>query len=513
MAARLRVGLGALFASLLGIIAYGMWTSFPLFDDNYFVLYQRESTLDDLFAQHVNRPVYGALLKWMAMAFGIRPGPEVVLAIGLWALLAWQTSRLSRRLLPGETATAWLAALLTLTPAIVTTQYTTITTVLPGNLPVSLALCGLLLCLRENSEGERGRTFGAAALVAVGVVISEYALSAGFASAALLAVRRRFRKAGGILLGVVAGYAVFWATADLDFRPKQSPAVQAVKLLHEPHKAILRFAEGLWQGLIGGWAGTARAVRLEAGSLSTILALFLALAAAVLFAMLYRSRSTEAPVETRDRVGWSLVAAVGAGILPIVVANRNVFEPDAYETRYLLPALPFAALALAAGVRGLIVNRFRPATAAVMAAMATYLIVVGAFQARMSHKQMERLGDLLRPSLRDPGITIGVVPRTWGLEGHDLTPKVTMKWTDDEARRLWLMSEDSAAARFGPRSLCHGTDSIDMPPEFLTTARKGPISHLLWVSARTEKVQALEPYCLVPTVVSAAAAPESPPGR
>ncbi len=494
-------------------MAFGMFTGYPIWDDNYFVLYQRESTLDDFFAQHVNRPLYGHLLVWSARIAGWHPGVHVVVAIGLWAVLAWQTARLSRRLLPGEPATAWLAALLTLWPALATTQYTTIITVYDANLPVSLALAGLLLCLREEPERERARIFGAAALVAFGVMITEYALAAGFAAVALLAVRRRFRKAGAMFAGVAVGYAVFWLTADLDFRPKQSPAVQVIKLLHEPHRAIVRFFEGLWHCLVGAWAGAAGEIRFRPDSPSTLLALVVAGVAAVLFVRTYRRRSTGAPSDPSERVGVSLLAAVGAGILPIVLANRQVIVADPYETRYLVPVLPFAATALAVGVSRLVMPRFRPAAAGVLAAVASYGIVSGAFQARTSQRNMEALGERLRPLLRDPGYTIAVVPRAWRYEGSDLTPKVTWNWTDEEARRAWLLSEDSAAERYGPRSACHGTDRIDMPPVFLATGRKGPVSHLVWVTGRGEQVSAIEPYCLGPDGEPPVSVPETPAAR
>jgi hypothetical protein len=494
-------------------MAFGMFTGYPIWDDNYFVLYQRESNLVDFFSQHVNRPLYGHILVAFAQVFGWRPGPHVVVAIGLWALLAWQTARLSRRLLPSEPATAWLAALFTLWPALATTQYTTIITVFDANLPVSLALAGLLLCLREEPEHERSRVFGAAALVAVGVMITEYALAAAFAAVALLAVRRRFREAAAIFSGVVVGYAVFWLTADLDFRPKQSPAVQVVRLLHEPHRAIARFLEGLWHCFIGAWAGTAGAVRFLPDSHSTLLALLVGLGAGVLFVLIYRLRSAGAPSDPSERVGWSLIAAVGAGILPIVLANRSVIVADPYETRYLVTVLPFAAIALALGVSRLVMPRFRPAAAGALAALAAYSILIGAFQARAFQKNMEALGERLRPMLRDPGYTIAVVPRAWRYEGSDLVPKVTWRWTDEEARRAWVLSEDSAAERFGPRSACHGTDRIDMPPVFLTTGRKGPVSHLVWVTGRGDQVSSIEPYCLGPDREAPVSASETPSPR
>ncbi len=203
-----------------------MWGGFPVWDDAYLVLFLRESTLETLAAHHSHRPLFGQLLKWSAAAFGLDRGPYVAMALALWAILAWQTARLARRVRPDDAFLPSLAALLVLTPVLVTTQFTTATTVLSVNLPVSLALAALLTCLAADAPVGRTRGLGAALLVAGAVAISEYGIAAGFAAAAFLAARRRVRDAGWVAAGMVAGYAVFRAFSHVEVRAKQLPSVQ-----------------------------------------------------------------------------------------------------------------------------------------------------------------------------------------------------------------------------------------------------------------------------------------------
>src|SRR5262249_21895345 len=159
-----------------------------------------------------------------------------------------------RRLFPGERDIAPLSAILTLTPILVTTQYTTATTLLPCNLPVSLCIAALLLCLRGDAgDRERARLFGAFVLVGGAVAVSEYGIAAGAAAIALLLVLRRPKAAGVVLVGLIFGYVVFRLTGDVTARMKQTPSVQIDKFLKRPHAALFRFLEGMWHCLVGAW--------------------------------------------------------------------------------------------------------------------------------------------------------------------------------------------------------------------------------------------------------------------
>ena len=491
-----RLRWGFLFVGVFGLIAYGMWTGFPVWDDSYLVLFLRESTLDNLTAHHSHRPVFGWLLRMSAAAFGLHPGPYIVMAIGLWALLAWQTARLARRLRPGDGVLPPLGALLVLAPILVATQFTTATTVLSVNLPVSMAVAALLVCLAAEEPIGRGRGLGVAALLIGAVTISEYGLAAGCAAVAFLAVRRRFRDAGWVAAGIAAGYALFRAVGRVEMRAKQLPSVQVGKLLREPHLAVLRFLEGLWHSLVGAWASAAGSIRLEADSRSTLFAAVAGVAVAWLFFASDRRESVLDPAAPRS---WpALAAAVAAGILPVVGANRAIVSADPYNSRYLLPVLPFAALFVALGLRLLTRVQARRTAVAIAAGVAVYSLIIGTFQTRALQERMEAIGARLRPLVRDPGIAVAVVPDLFGLDDADMTPKITWKWSDAEAAHAWVIPEEVALEFFGPRAACRDTTRIETPFELMTTGRKGPVSHLVWLSPWGTRPFELEPYCVGP---------------
>jgi hypothetical protein len=495
---RARWAVCLLFGGLLAVLAFGAWSGFPVFDDAYMVLFLREASVKALEAQHPHRPLFGLLLKWATGAFGIQRLPYVALSTAFWALLAWQTARLSRRLAPGAPEIAASAALLTLAPILVSTQFTTATTVLPANLPVSLCLAAVLLGLGDDAQRLRGRIAGAAVLVAASVVVSEYGIAAGAAGVALLAVCRRYRAAIALAVGAACGYVLFRAQADLSVRVKQSPSAQLGALLGHPHVAAVRFGEGLWDCLVGAWAGAAGAVRFSFSDRSTLLAAAAGGAAAATVVLLARRRDVESAGPFGGRGPWGLLAAIAAGILPVVLANRSLSSGDPYESRYLLPVLPFAALAVALGLSRVTAPRYRRAALAMVAFVGAYRVVVGAFEARQEQGRMEEIGALLRPLVQDSsGITVAVVPDRWKLDGSDMTPKVTWKWDDAAARRVWVMPASRAAVEFGPRVACHGTAAIDLPPELMATPRSGALSHLVWLTAWGRSAGVLEPYCVL----------------
>ena len=377
---RTRWTVGLVFAGVFGFLGFGMWGGFPVWDDAYLVLFLRESTLETLVANHSHRPLFGQLLKWSAAAFGLHRGPYVAMALALWAILAWQTARLARRVRPGDAFLPSLAALLVLTPVLVTTQFTTATTVLSVNLPVSLALAALLTCLAADEPVGRTRGLGAALLVAGAVMISEYGIAAGFAGAAFLRRPPTCSRRGWVAAGMVAGYAVFRAISHVEMRAKQLPSVQIRNFLAEPHFAALRFIDGLWHSLAGGWAWAAGAIRIEVHSRSTILGVLAAGVVGAVFAAIDRRRSGFGA----DRIPlMALAVSVAAGILPVALANRNVTSLDPYQSRYLLPVLPFSALALAGGVRSLHAAPFAAGgRTSIVAGLAVYWVIVAAFQTR-----------------------------------------------------------------------------------------------------------------------------------
>jgi hypothetical protein len=463
------------------------------------VLFLREASVKALVAQHPHRPLFGLLLGWATRLFGTRPGPYIAMAAAFWALLAGQTTRLCRRLVPTASVAAPLAGLLTLAPILVSTQYTTATTVLPANLPVSLALAALLLSLTETGEPRWPKLCAAATLVAASVLLSEYGIAAAAAAVALLIVCRRLRTAVAFVLGAAVGYALFRATADLSVRVKQSPSAQLGTLLGHPHVAILRFLEGLWACLAGAWAGAAGTIRFSVYDRSTLLAALVGAGAAAILFFHAGGNGTTRSGPFENRAGVSLLAAVAAGILPVVLANRSLTSGDPYETRYLLPVLPFAAAAVALGLVRSASERWRRGILAAAAFVAAYRVVAGAFETRQEQQRMEEIGALLRPLVRDSsGITVAVVPDKWKLDGSDMTPKVTWKWSDTDARRVWVMPASRAAEEFGARGGCHGTDAIALAPELMSTPRVGALSHLVWLSAWGRTTGQLEPYCVGP---------------
>ena len=209
--------------------------------------FPEEAGLGALQAQHPHRPVFGMLLTWVATAFGLHRGPYVALATAFWALLAWQTSRLSRRLLPGEREIAPLAALLAFdadsrVDAVHDGHHGD-----PGKSSRLLVPCCAadLPSRRSGAGGLENPRLGAPCRCGRhGRRVRDS--GGGFLGGTPDRATAIERRAGSLLLGTLAGYLAFRLTADVSVRVRQLPSAQIATFLQNPLRVPLRFLEGMW---------------------------------------------------------------------------------------------------------------------------------------------------------------------------------------------------------------------------------------------------------------------------
>jgi len=192
---------------------------------------------------------------------------------------------------------------------------------------------------------------------------------------------------------------------------------------------------------------------------------------------------------------------VAGGLFLVSLASRSSTLP-AYESRFATPVLPFAALFVVGLASRAATDPFRPLLFALLALLAGYRAVDGAFETRRRQEFLEDVGARLLPIVRRlPGITVGVLPGMGMSDASDLTPKVTFSWNDEEARRVWVMPPSEAVELFGLRTECRDNARIETPPMFHSTGRRGPISRLIWLPVKTEASEALETYCVRPVAL------------
>lgn len=487
----------ALAAILLGTIAVGAWKGFPVADDGYFTFLLRGGG-ERLAAAHPDRPLYGWLLQVCA-GRGRTIVPYIVLDLLLWSVLAWQTGLVWRRLFP-ESARYWpLAAVLCVAPIVVETQFTTLTTLLPANLPVCLALGGLLLLMREGAPST-ALSVTAGAVTALAVAISEYGLVTAAGAIALLVVLGRIRRVLPIAAGAAVGYGVFRAIADVSTREDTTLTVQGTKLFGTPWAIPPRLGTGLWYTLFGSYGRAADQVRPEWSSRSTILALGIALVAAALAVWTCRGPRGGAE-EGRLGLRRPLALLAAATVALAGVMSQNTFLIlTGYESRLRLPALPFAALLVLCGIRGLL-PRYRPIAVGLLGFLAGYTTVVVAIGMIREQRVMAGIGDILRKRLGPEGTTtIAVVPQFAGrLDAVEMAAKATRGWPDADANRVWFARSADAAADFGSRMQCKPPGGFVVQNErFARPATR--VCRILYVPVSPDgKIGELEPYCIEAT--------------
>ncbi len=490
----------AAFGVIAAAIACGAWRGFPIFADAWVPLIARERGVGALAADSADRPIFGWLLQGAVALFGFGPAQSALLTLAFWLVLAWQVARLWKAALPQKAALAWLPAMLALAPVVVRTQFKSITTLFPGNLPVMLVLAGLLLALRDGPRG--ARLTAAFALAGLGAAISEYGVAAAIAAGVFAFVIGRPRTGLVLGTGAAAGAIVFALMTDAAVRPDTTTAGVLGELAANPVRPFARWISGLWYALAGAWGDAASRVDLDTLSRSSILAAAMGLATAVLVALSGRARVGEPEGPPERRVAAGLLLAIGAGLVPVVLAGRPVSfgnpNLDPVGSRFLLPILPFASCLTVWSLARLTSRRGLLAGAGILTFLCGDASWRGAFDASRAARRMDALGAALRPLVAARGgITLAVVPDTpTSAFPPVVTGQATVGWPADEARRLWVMPLRLAEPHVGTRRDCRVPDELHLPRQLHTVERVGVLSRVVWVGETRTGFGEPEPYCV-----------------
>ena len=493
-------------AALLGLVgcalAFGAWTGFPVLGDAIVPLIEHDSGASSLAARHADRPLYGWMLYATIAVIGDHRLGWISIGLALWGLLAWLTARLYGRLFPERTDWTWFPALLVLSPIVVQTQFESLTMVYPCVAPVVLAIGALIVGTATGEDGIGAkRSLVVFLLASLAALLSEYGIAAGCAAVVLLLALKERKTAIWLGTGTACGAIAFSLTADSAIRPDVTAASQLPKLLAAPLGAFYEWLSGIWYATIGAYGIEAGHPLLDTESHSTLAVAAAGTLGAVLAALAARRTSPADRGRLQPRRFAGPLLGVAVAILPVVAAGRPaVFEEPwvgDYDSRFLLPALPFASVLVA----GALSAGFRRSMVPVAAALLAFLCVEaswrGALQAMRSQQWAEALGRVLLPTVRaGDGITVVVgsddPKKRWG---PILTAKMTQSWSAGEARRVWALPRSHAVLLIGDRETCRTPDAIDLRGESKWARLSGSVQSVVWIPDAGDPAGRLEPYC------------------
>ena len=348
----------------------------------------------------------------------------------------------------------------------------------------------------------------AAALAALGVVLSEYGVATNLVGCAILigvaltssgrdARRRLVISAVSLFALTVAAYLLFAKMADFGARPDVSPAQMV-------HRGVAKWLEvpfdvlaGVWHALIGAYAAALGTITLAWDSKSTLVGALCGLLMAILLCLAIQTRRTGKSSE--EHIGRSalrvavLLPSVLAGLVPFRVMGRPTTLLE-FGSRFRIPIMPVAgAITLV-----LILSLVRPALRWIPVAMFGLLIGYASwtftFTAIQQSRLIAALGTSLKPFVADAGgYTVAIVP--FNRFETELTANISSTWPVDLEKRLWVVGEEPARIQFGSRSTCRPGAVLDIHVRGL--ARAGKLDELLWVEAPPGKPVSIEPYCLM----------------
>jgi len=171
-------------------LTIGALRSFPLYDDAWLWLLLKERGVWALIPSLPDRPLIATLWSWLASSEQAFWGAVFLTHGVLWAMLGVCTAYLWRVLLPDFRRYIWLVASLTVAPlGGFNIQLYTATVTTMSLLSTVLAYAGAVLIFHfvGSIKHDRRLAFtGSLVLVAIGILVSEYALSVSLVIIVLL---------------------------------------------------------------------------------------------------------------------------------------------------------------------------------------------------------------------------------------------------------------------------------------------------------------------------------------
>ena len=501
--------LGVLLLSVTYTV--GAFGAFPIWDDGWLWLLLEEQGTEAIVPSHPERPV--GMLIWQALA----PSSEAlwrnafVAQALLWPVLAFLSARLWRRYVPELADFSAVVGLVAIAPFVTKVQMVTANVALTSLLTVVVAYTALLLVGRfPRQSGPRSWvSLGAGlALLALAVLIQEYAVPVALAGAVLLATERPLEAGSrGFIRPLGAGVAVA-VTAGLAYRAyvglasfKSSAAREELDpasfldagTFLKVAPSIL--ASALWNGLLGGFLRSTGAAFGELRAAPWVLLWGLLIGGLLAWG-------------TRDSVGrwpsWRLAVrlllAVVAALVPVVVGGEVPWDPgDGMSSRFGLPALPVLAALVVLLIIGYLPGRVRWVPILVLGFSAGLVAAAEATTATRERELVGRMGRCLQPIVeaneRTTMAVLRLPPRSLGPRRQwELAARLAFEYPEGLSRRLWAERFFNEALRtWGRRIDCRGRKSVRYSVRKLK--RRDSLGQLLWLEEQSGGSILIESYC------------------
>jgi hypothetical protein len=468
---------------LAAVLVIGMIVSFPSYDDSLLHQLLTEYGPRSLYEGHGDRPIYGFTLYALAQVGLLWPVFTVTNALG-WLAVGGVAAWLFQFFFPGERKLALGAALISIAPMLVETQFTIASSLIQFN-----ALCHLnavlLLPVYSSRRTRLSALLVAACFAAIGVMYSEYGLATTLAVIALLTARaiatcdRHERKQhlvsiGLLLLVAMAAFAVFKSVADPTLRPGTTSS-------YLTHEGIYRFVKMPFRLLSAFWAASFGSFATETGAMNVetparIGGLLFAMPLAVVAALCARRIGPKEGDRAFRINSWavlSLATAMIVGILPFMVMGRRLNDFD-MNSRFFVPALPMASCVTVMLIAQ--IARAWPKTIVVGAIglVAGYATMSKTLIQWHDQQTIRAWSKIIEPYLDPNGLTIAVLPSNaptlrWGGADDELTVRLSMHWPLEKQKKFWAT----------PSFWTLGPWSSSM---FRGAKREGPVTKVLLVT-------------------------------
>ncbi len=533
-------------------LLYGALRAFPIWDDGDLMLMLQEHGPESFRLSMRERPFSGYLM-WLLTQTGSMKVASAFFHVPMWILTGWITASLWKTFFPRYQQYALFAGLLAMSPIVAETQLILIVVPTIHQLSTVSVFSALLLC--HHARMRSVAVFGAAvalsaALIFLGILVSEYGVAALMATGVLLLAieclypgkypRKRTLVIIAMMVAIgIAGYVAYHVTAEAaarqTVRPEYQLRAQGLKRLLE---LPLRLPTALWSATLGELFKKAGEVDLRAGNGPALL--FGAFLAALVFVVIRRmDHSAVAAAATTDaslsggRRGKGIVALgtailrrpvlalVVAGLLPLVpIMVMKVSPRPGVLSRLWTPVVPVLSLLTIFLVVSVFSGRRRVIALLLLTFVLGFKNVNGALASVHTKDRIVQDGKAVRPLLDPTGLTAVIYTNYTGFTlGNDATPdaaeltaRLTEGWTPEETKRTWVAVYSyidgpkglPTIAEYGVCAPEHKELTyIGMPQDELDNSarqgfvrRVGPIARILWLATTADGTLRITPQIM-----------------
>lgn len=489
------------------IFVVGAILAFPETEDGRLLLAIKDAGSKGIWGWYSNHPIIAWTWSILNEICGVYLWPvAIALNYLLWAAFGFLASWLWTTLFPESSGYAPLVGCLTISPAVLHVQTTTLTVSFIAILPSVLGYASCILLLQFIRDGSRRLLAAGLVLIASACLLSEYGACAALVTLGLLSTQaepQAVKRAKTTVWLVIVTSGVMFLLFLLTRKAVPDARVSLIDASTRTQALItfpLTILSQAWHSAVGAYGTLLGNVDLLwRSSLLLLASLF-----GIVFGWFLTSYISEPNTEILSRRAplARLALTLIAGLFPTALIHPYWLSPNVRESefasRLLVGVMPIAACLTTLLLLVVVRQKLRIFVVYALGLLMGESLISQLIATHARQQTLAYVGASLRPYVNAMGANVVGVLSTEDLcfVGSSCTAKASVYWPPELTKRFWLYKPSEALEVLGRRSDCQVMTGIKS--EVRSARGSVTTDNLLWVQVAGGK-SSVEPYCFTDT--------------